>query len=158
VEDGVRPQVKASLKKPPTIDQLLKIAEDHEVTVLADTCRSVRKLWRETARWTYGGSYRYWARTPSGAERMVFGVNVAGIDDPPSGQLDVWIPAKSMAEVTGIAEGDLKSVLKTKHPAKKIGFDCWLRLKSTDEAQSLVAQLQAWTGKAHAGNPAIAGG
>ncbi len=76
---------------------------------------------------------------------MVFGVNVAGKYNPPSGQLDIWIPMKSVAEATGVPENQIREILRDQHPVFDLQtIDCWIRLKNSGEAEKLVAELQLW--------------
>ena len=79
---------------------------------------------------------------------MVFGVNVAAKANPPHGQLDVWIPAPSVAEVTGWSEKDVRAALE-KQPVANIHMGkndpCWIRLKSVEGAIALVQQLHEFT-------------
>jgi hypothetical protein len=76
---------------------------------------------------------------------MVFGINVAARANPPPGQLDVWIPAPSVAEVTGRSESDVRAAL-SKQPVANIHMGrndpYWIRLKTADEARALVEQLR----------------
>ncbi|MEK7404979.1 MAG: endonuclease NucS domain-containing protein [Acidobacteriota bacterium] len=132
-------------RKPPAFEQLLAIATDKHTTAILEICRQMRQHWRETNRWTYGGSLRYWAPTPSGQERMIFGVNIAGKNNPPAGQLDIWIPTKSLAEATGAPEADIRQKLgDTSLVFEQQNVDCWIRLKKLEDAQRLVGLLENW--------------
>lgn len=77
---------------------------------------------------------------------MVFGVNVAGKWGNPSGQLDVWIPPKSVAETTGISETEIKETLVTYQPFDIGAVNCWIGLKNVSDTEKLIAQLRAWAG------------
>ncbi len=147
VEDTIRTTSKPT-RKHPSLDQLLSMADERMTRHVVEVCREMRHAWRETCRWTYGGSFRYWADTPSGAERMVFGVNVAGNAAPPRGELGVWIPAKSLSESSGVPEAEIRSVLTNTQLVRSMAYDCWLRLKSPEDAEKLIAQLQHWASQA----------
>ena len=128
-----------------TGDGLMKTAADQGTARLVDICRAASGFWFEEAVSTFGGSFRYWATSAAGQDRMVFGVNVAAKAEPPHGQLDVWIPARSLAEVAGRQENDVRSALE-KQPISGIqmgrGNPSWIRLKTVEEAQVLVQQLR----------------
>jgi hypothetical protein len=144
VADDVRPMRRR--RKNPTLDAILVLASERNTTNLLEIARGMKTVWRETFKGTYGGSVRYWASTASGQNKMVFGVNVSGKNDPPSGQLDVWIPIKSLSEITGISENEIKNTLCDSHPVLDCQpVDCWVRLKSRDEARKLESQLKDWT-------------
>ena len=132
-------------QKHPAFEQLLAIAIEKRTPAILELCRQMRQQWRETNRWTYGGSLRYWAPTPSGQDRMVFGVNIAGKNNPPAGQLDIWIPTKSLAEATGVPEVEIRQKFRdTSLVFEQQNVDCWIRLKKPDDAQLLVGLLQNW--------------
>ena len=76
---------------------------------------------------------------------MVFGVNIAGKNNPPAGQLDVWIPTKSLAEATGVPDAEIRQKFRdTTLVLEQGNIDCWMRLKKPEDAQLLVTQLQKW--------------
>jgi hypothetical protein len=76
---------------------------------------------------------------------MVFGVNVAGKNNPPSGHLDVWIPTRSLAEATSVPDADIRQALRDKAIVlEQQNVDCWIRLKKADDAHLLIGQLQKW--------------
>jgi hypothetical protein len=137
-----------SSNRQPKVDDLVKMATERGNKPLVESCRAVGALWFEEAVSTFGGSFRYWGRSRAGQDRMVFGVNVAAKANTPRGQLDVWIPAPSIAEVTGRSENDVRAVLRTQPTASiHMGRNdpCWIRLKTVEEAQSLVEQLRGFT-------------
>ena len=144
VADETRPPSHKQ-KHPPTFEQLIAIATDKGTSEILEICRQMRQHWRETNRWTYGASLRYWAPIPAGWDRMVFGVNVAGKNNPPAGQLDVWIPTKSLAEATGVPDAEIRQKFRdTTLVLEQGNIDCWMRLKKPEDAQLLVTQLQKW--------------
>ncbi len=133
-------------QKHPGIDELLGMASERKTASLVEICRRMQQQWQESCRRTYGGSFRYWSRTSSGQDRMVFGVNVAGKYSPPSGHLDIWIPMKGLADATGILENQIRETLRDQHPVFDLQMiDCWIRLKNSGEAEKLVGQLQRWS-------------
>lgn len=125
-----------------TAEQLLSAAAEQGSRAVAETCRSMNTLWSEEGRTTYGGSFRYWATTSTGKWRMVFGVNAAGKGSPPKGQLDVWIPAPSLAEVCGVSEAAIRASLARFPVQEKGKADCWIRLENAEMAGDLVRHLQ----------------
>jgi hypothetical protein len=131
--------------KGPTVDELIRMAADYGTTSLVEICRAVGGWWAEEAKPTFDGSFRYWGKSKAGQARMVFGVNVAAKAKPPFGQLDVWVPTPSLAEVTGRSESDVGSALG-KQPIANMHMGrndpCWIRLKTEEEARALVRQLR----------------
>jgi hypothetical protein len=136
----------APTSKRPTVDGLMKIATEHGTTPLVEICRHVGDRWVEEAVGTFDGSFRYWGKSRAGQSRMVFGVNVAAKAKPPRGHLDVWVPAPSLAEVTGQSEGDVRTALGRQPIANYIHMGrndpCWIRLKTEEEARALVQLLR----------------
>jgi hypothetical protein len=59
-------------------------------------------------------------------------------------ELDVWIPVKSLSEPAGVPDPEIRGVLTDGHPVRIMAYDCWLRLKTADDAQKLIAQLKQW--------------
>jgi hypothetical protein len=141
-ESSPRPKIS---RERPTVDELTKMAADHGTTDLVTVCRTVSEWWVEEAVPTFDGSFRYWGESKTGQGRMVFGINVAAKANPPHGQLDVWVPAPSVAEVTGRLEKDVRAALG-KQPIANIHMGrndpCWIRLKSVEEVRALVQQLR----------------
>ena len=126
--------------------KLLAMAAERKTSAPVEICRQMNDLWEEQPVQSFGGSFRYWAETPSGKWRMVYGLNVSGERmKPPPGHLDVWIPTKSLSELTLLAEVVIRQTLREKHPLLEAQtVDCVLRLKTTEEARRLVEQLRAW--------------
>jgi hypothetical protein len=121
---------------------------------LVKICRTVGDWWFEEAVPTFDGSFRYWGQSKAGQDRMVFGVNVAAKAKPPHGQLDVWVPAPSVAEVTGQSEHDVRAALGMQPVANvHMGRNdpTWIRLKTADEARALAQQLRAFVPETSAG-------
>lgn len=142
-------------KKQPTLDDLLALAKDRNISDLVEACRTVGSMWGEQPAYTYGGSFRYWAQREDGGFRMVFGVNVSGgLAKTPAGKLDVWVRPPVLGEVTGIEEARVRSELKANYSVVAAGQDaCAIRLSTQDEAERLVNQLKEWSKSTQAAGP-----
>jgi hypothetical protein len=134
-----------------TVDELTKMATERGTGDLLKVCRTVSELWDETVGHTFDGSFRYWGKSRASQWRMVFGINVAAKAKPPHGQPDVWVPAPSVAEVTGRPENDVRAALE-RQPIANIHMGkndpCWIRLKTVEEARGLVQQLREFASEA----------
>jgi hypothetical protein len=132
-----------------TEDDLLKMAGDREVTHLLSVCRQMRSQWKEGSSSVFGGSFVYSLTTEKGW-RSLFGVNASGErKNTPSGQLEVWIPVKNLAELANQDAATVRSVLTQDHPllaAEKTDFV--MRLSNTGEASALVDRLTKWASSA----------
>lgn len=128
----------------PSEETLMSMAAEHGTTELVQICRKMREAWREQERATAGGSFRYWAEKPDGGQKMVFGVNVSGeLAKAPQNELDVWVRTDALAEVTGIAEANIRDALvKIEKPFAAEKMDFILRLKALSDADRLVTRLQ----------------
>lgn len=159
--DGRQFLFRSVLAAPPVIEpqtstswravDLLAVADQRKTRQLVDLCRKISDLWWEESADTSGGSFRYWAKLQSGGYRMVFGVNVSGglahpeFGHPEPGQLDVWIKADRLAQVTGETEESIKDTLAavSPHPPFRAGFMSFvIRLKTVGEAQALIDKLR----------------
>ena len=149
VAEESSPQPKKS--KEPTTDELITMAAQHGTEELLKICRTASDWWFEEPVSTFDGAFRYWGTSGAGQDRMVFGVNIGAKAKPPHGQLDVWIPASSVAEVTGKLESEVRAALG-KQPIANIQMGkndpCWIRLKTVDEARALLQQLRDFAAKA----------
>jgi hypothetical protein len=152
VPEESSPQPKIS-KERLNAEELIKMAAGNGTGDLVKICRTVGDWWFEEAVSTFGGSFRYWGQSRAGQDRMVFGVNVAGKAKPPHGQVDVWVPIPSVAEVTGQLEQDVRAALG-KQPIADIHMGkndpCWIRLKTAEEAQALAQQLREFAAEVSA--------
>jgi hypothetical protein len=131
---------------PPTVSELLEIAKDRKVDALVEKCREIRSEWREDPARSFGGSFLYWIKT-EGGWRSLFGVSVANKKtNPPAlpGELDVWVPVRNLAEVTGLDETAIHQRLKSYPVAADEDKDYVIRLRTTSEAEALVQQLKSW--------------
>lgn len=131
-----------------TSQQLLELASEKDNRQLVDICRSLVKeeyLWEEPAS-TYGGSLRLWGhRDNKSKARMVTGLNVAGDRySTPKGQLDTWIPVRSLAEVSGQDDPTIRKFLQSLKVIEVQSIDVVIRLASANEAERLVIQMKEW--------------
>lgn len=76
---------------------------------------------------------------------MVYGVNVSGkLANAPKGELDTWIRADKLAELTGQPEGAIRNRLsETFQPFSAGRMDFVIRLKNLREAEGLIQELKA---------------
>lgn len=122
----------------PSIDSLIAMANEHGTANLVELCRGVGNMWDEELVPSYGGSFRYLGTSAARQRRVVFGINVAGQPQKsPHGQLDVWIPVKSLAEVTGGSEEDVRTSLR-QQPVVRGLMEVWIRLTTVEQATTLV--------------------
>jgi hypothetical protein len=62
----------------------------------------------------------------------------------------VWIPPKSISELSGVPEPDIRQALG-RHKSLEAGVtDVIVALRTVDECKALVADLRKWTGIAKA--------
>ncbi len=149
VADDVRPPRGISKPKP-SLEELLAVAAQRQVLPIVEACREAGKLWKEHCGSRYGGAISYWTKTIAGNNRSVFGIIPGEDREPPVGQLSVWIPTKNLSDITGVEQSTIRQTIAEQLQVVdewKSG-ECWLRLKSVDEARALVAQLRAWSSKA----------
>lgn len=136
-------QERASLKPRSefSVKQLLDLATERKVLDLVETCRSLKGQLLEYAQSTYGGSFRYWL-----LGKMVLGVNVSGVrDKAPVGELHAWIPPKTWFDLTGLPEPQIRQRMKGSYAAHEAGAtDLILKIKTVEQAKSLVADLNEW--------------
>lgn len=140
-------QTSLTNKKKPPISELVARAADRRVTPQLEIMRALAEGDRdlsETPSATYGGSFRYWRKDVEGKPRMILGVNVSGERrDIPTGQLDIWIPANSLAQVLGVPEQQTKALLK-QLPVFDMKSDCIIRLHNAREAEAVAHQVKQW--------------
>lgn len=128
------------------LSSLMETAKKLHISKLVDICRQLsNELHESSATRTYGGSIRYWS-----GGKMILGVNIAGERagqkrKPPAGQLDIWIPIHSLSDLSEIPQEKLRSTLSGKFTAFTAGAnDLVVRLKSEDDAKSLVTIMRKW--------------
>jgi endonuclease NucS-like protein len=132
-----------------TTQELLDLSSERNNLELVKTCRELVKdeyLWDKPSR-AYGGSFRFWGHREKGSNpRMVLGLNVSGDRcSTPKGQLDVWIPVKSLAEISGSDEPSIRKFLQGFSQVEiQSTIDVVVRLKSNVEAEKLVNQIKKW--------------
>lgn len=140
--------------KKPTPQELLDVAAEKGSRELVEVCRDLVKeeyLWEEPSR-AYGGSFRFWGhREKGGKHRMVMGLNIAGDRcSPLKGELDVWIPVKSLAEISDRDEMTIRKVLQQYSQVEIHSvLDVVIRLKSNVDAEKLVTQFKKWLDRAN---------
>jgi hypothetical protein len=141
-------QTSSSNKKKPPVSELLARAAARQVLQHVDIMRALAKGDRdlsETPSSTYGGSFRYWRKDIDGKPRMILGVNVSGERrDTPAGQLDIWIPANTLAQVLAVSEQEAKTLLKQLPILDMKSSDCIIRLQSPREAESVANHIKQW--------------
>jgi hypothetical protein len=119
---------------------LLTMANERKIVELLKTCRQMKDVWAEQPRRTGQGSFRYWT-----GERMVYGINVSGkLTKPntPTGELDIWVRTDTLAEVTGIAEEEIKQRFATFSPFDAGRMDFVIRVKTTKQAEMVISVLK----------------
>jgi hypothetical protein len=79
---------------------------------------------------------------------MVLGINVSGKrKQTPMGELDLWIPIQTLAEVANTSQEDVRKSLDHLPIFMKESTDWIFRLKNANEAEKLVAALSAFFDK-----------
>ena len=142
-------EILISSKKTWAVQQLLDLAVEKQNRELVDICRRLVKedyVWDKPSR-TYGGSFRFWGhREKGGKSRMVTGLNIAGVRcSTPKGQLDIWIPVKSLAEVSNADEPGIRKFLQNFNQVEiQSAVDVVIRLKSIADAEKFVNQMKEW--------------
>jgi hypothetical protein len=123
----------------PSIDSLIAIANEHGTSELVNVCRELRDIWDEDSSPVYGGSFQFLGTNAAGQTRVVFGINIAGQPQKsPPGHLDVWIPVKSLAEITGRSEEDVRTSLREQPVVGRGLMELWIRLTTVEQATTLV--------------------
>jgi len=136
-------------KTSPSVADLIGTASKRQVLPMVAIFRTLRGLtdeyvWEQPAE-TYGGSFRFWCKNPEGGHKMVFGLNVSGARcATPNGQLDLWIPVKSLAQVLGVPEDRVKEMLKSLPVLKMESSDCIVRLKNQQDADDVSKKIRDW--------------
>jgi Endonuclease NucS len=124
-----------------TVDLLLEMAANRQVTKLVGACRDLGQQADEEPAASYGGSFRYWFRG-----KMIVGVNVSGgRRRSPPGELDIWTAPSKLAELVSVPEKQIRDELKNGFQATDAGTsECVVRLNSEEAAQRLVALFRSW--------------
>jgi len=120
---------------------LMALASERKTSQLVEICRQIANVADERSRRTYGGSFRYRLKG-----KIIFGVNVAGERrKAPLGELDVWLPAASIAQTTGVPEQEIRKILHRDFQTTDSGeTDCIVRLKTPDQTQALISRMRDW--------------
>lgn len=148
VADDARPRRVIPTSKP-SLEELLNVAAQRQVLPIVEASREASELWKEHRGSKYGGAFSYWTKNTAGNSRSVFGIIPGDKWSSPAGQLIVWVQVKNLAEITGEEQTAIRQGLGQFHVIDewKSG-ECWLRLKSAEEAKALVGQLRTWSSKA----------
>lgn len=139
-------------RRDPSVSELLATATARQVLPMVEAFRALGKDDKyayELAANTYEGSFRYWRENTEGKGwKMVLGVNVSGKrKDTPIGQLDIWIPVATLAQVLGVSDTQAKEMLN-KLPVLEIkGADAIVRLKDERSAREVAKQIEDWLQK-----------
>jgi Endonuclease NucS len=135
-------------RRRPTVSEVLAMATERKVLLLVEAFRSLgkdEKYATEEAQNTFEGSFRYWRKNIEGKGKMVLGVNVSGRrKDSPNGQLDIWIPIATLAQVLGVPETQAREMLNKLPVLEMKGADAIVRLKEDRSAQEVAKQIEGW--------------
>lgn len=138
-------------RRNPSVSELLAMATARQVLPMVEPFRALGKddkYASEQAADTYEGSFRYWywrENTEGKGWKMILGVNVSGKrKDSPVGQLDIWIPISTLAQVLGVAETQAKEMLDNLPLLEIKGADAIVRLKDERSAHHVASQIEAW--------------
>lgn len=139
-------------RRDPTVSELLATATARQVLPMVEMFRGLgkdEKYASEQAANTFQGSFRYWRENTEGKGwKMVLGVNVSGKrlkDSPtPIGQLDIWIPIATLAQVVGVSDTQARDMVN-KLPVLEIrGADAIVRLKDERSAREVAKRIEGW--------------
>jgi hypothetical protein len=142
-------QQATSSRRDTSVSELLATASSRQVLPMVQAFRALgkdEKYTSEQAANTYKGSFRYWRENTDGKGwKMVLGVNVSGKrENNPVGQLDIWIPIKTLAQVFAVSETQAKEMLsKLPAPEMKEG-DAIVHLKDERSAYEVAKQIEGW--------------
>lgn len=135
-------------RRKPGVLELLATATHRQVLPIVEAFRALgedEKYASEESANSYGGSFRYWRKNTEGKAKMVMGVNVSGErNNSPIGQLDIWIPVGTLAQVLGVSETQATDMLNQLPVLGIKGADVIVRLKDQRSAQEVAKQMEAW--------------
>jgi hypothetical protein len=135
-------------RRKPTIAELLAMGAARQVLPMVEAFRALgkdEKYATEEAANSYEGSFRYWRKNTEGKGKMVLGINVSGKRrDSPVGQLDIWIPVGTLAQVLGVSESQAKDLLNKLPILEMRGADSLVRLKDERSALQAAKQIESW--------------
>jgi hypothetical protein len=147
VAESILQSATPSRRKPPIAD-LLGTATARQILPLLEAFRALgkdEKYATEEVANAFDGSFRYWRKNTEGKAKMVLGVNVSGQrKDSPIGQLDIWIPIGSLAQVLGVSEAQAKEMLNKLPILEMKGADAIARLKDEPSAREAAKQIGGW--------------
>lgn len=135
-------------RRKPNVSELLAVGTARKVLPLVQAFRALgkdEKYATEEAANAFEGSFRYWRKNTEGKAKMVLGVNVSGRrKDSPIGQLDIWIPIGTLAQVLGVSETQAKEMLKNLPVLDVRGADAIVRLEDERSAQEVAKAIEGW--------------
>jgi hypothetical protein len=144
-------QSATSSRQKQSVSELLATATARQVLPMVEAFRVLgkdEKYSSEQASTSYGGSFRYWHEYAAGKWRMVVGVNVSGgRRASPPGQLDIWIPVGTLAQVLGVSDAQAREMLNKLPVQEMRGADAIVRLKDERSAQQAAKQIASWFDK-----------
>jgi hypothetical protein len=134
-------------RRKPTVSELMETAAERRVRPLVEAFRALGKdelYASEEAQNTFGGSFRYWRKNTDGKAKMVLGINVSGQrKETPRGELDIWVPVPTLAQVLGVSEDHAREMLG-KLPILEMKYDAIVRLKDERSAEDVAKQIEGW--------------
>jgi hypothetical protein len=135
-------------RRAPTVSELLATATARKVLPMVEAFRALgkdEKYATEEPQTSYEGSFRYWRKNTEGKAKMILGLNVSGQrKDSPIGQLDIWIPIATLAQVLGVSDSQAKEMLNKLPVLEMRGADAIVRLKDERSAQEVATQIEGW--------------
>ncbi len=144
-ESVINPQ---PTRRKPTVPELLSTATTRQVLPIVEALRALgkdEKYATEDAAGAFGGSFRYWRKNTEGKAKMVLGINVSGQRrTSPIGQLDIWIPIATLAQVLGVSDAQARDLVNKLSVLEMRGGDAIVRLKDERSAQEVTAQIEGW--------------
>lgn len=131
--------------KTTTPEDLDKAAQQRNVTELVNICRRMNTVWDERPSDRFAGCWRYSATTDNGWRSLLL-IDVSGaFSETPTGELDVRIRWKNVAEVTATDEAAVRNILDAGYSASAEKFgNLRVRLRTKEQAEKLVQQLMEW--------------
>jgi len=137
-----------SSRRRPSVSELLAAGTARQVLPMVEAFRAFgkdEKYATEQAASSYEGSLVYWRKNTEGKAKMVLGVNVSGQRKAsPPGQLDIWIPIETLAQVLCVSENQAREMLSKLPILEMKGVDAIVRLKDDRSAQEVAKQVEGW--------------
>lgn len=138
----------SSSRRDPSVSELLEVAASRQVLPMLEAIRALGKeekyAYEQSAN-TYGGSFRYWREIAGDKWKMILGVNVSGQrNGSPIGQLDIWIPVPTLAQVLGVSDTQANDMVHKLPVTEMRGGDAIVRLRDERSAKGVAKQIQDW--------------